>query len=500
MTSKLFFDMNIAKSMLWALVCCMVAPLWSCADTLTLNMTAILNDYPQTESGYWEGTYGNQPVETPHFVFSHHGDADNGGMAYWEGFTVCTSGSTANYGEEGSSDGWIANQWGCMAGGGVDEQGQPVSGQAYMVAYWGFHAETIDSDYHSLRVDFTDEKSHKPIGVWICNHPWPYYGIVNGDGFATAFTQEGDYFALVAHGLNEQGEPTGSTIRMELATFHDGALQQSSEWQYLDLSALGTVSALYFTMETSDADALYGANTAVYFCLDRLQVLDAAASKDSLARPSGLTVTQADETSLTLCWNKTTNAERYTLRLNGDSVGQTADTVFVFTDLRPLTEYTLSVTAVRGEAVSEPASLKASTLDLTAPATPTDLTVIATEYSLQLTWQAATDNVAVTRYTVYVNDEPVRRTTQTTFTIDGLEPDTEYSLAVEAEDASGNRSDKTATIARTLCLTALHSTLTDSTDCGYYDLKGNYIGSDMPAQKGIYILRTNQTTKKISIN
>ena len=244
------------------------------ADTLTLSLGQYLSAYPQTADGHWTEVYSdNAQVEAGLFRFSHTGTPDEGmGMAYWDGFAVCTSGDNADYGSEGSSDGWIDHQWGCMAGGGLDDNAKTKAGNPYMVAYWGYYQESLDEDYHSLRVDFTDGKQHKAVGVYICNHPWPYYGNENGDGFASAFQNEGDYFGVVVHGLNSAGEDIGITVKHELASYRNGQLQQSTDWEYVDLTALGSVSAIYFTMETTDMDALYGANTAVFFCLDRLSV------------------------------------------------------------------------------------------------------------------------------------------------------------------------------------------------------------------------------------
>ncbi len=468
-------------------------------DTLTLDLGTALADYIQTDDGYWDGTYGNSQIETEHYIFSHTGDAE-AEMAYWEGFTICTSGDTENYGAEGSSEAWITHQWGCMAGGGLGDDLQADTDRPYMVAYWGFHAEQLDPTYHSVQISFADGKQHKAVGVWICNHPWPYYGNINGDGFASAFSKEGDYFALVAHGLNDKGEPTGGKVKLILASFSNGKLQQNRDWQYMDLTSLGTVSGIYFTMETTDTDALYGANTAVYFCLDRLQVLAYEDESTSIARPSGLKTEAADETTITLSWNKTDNAQAYNVYLDGDSISQTVDTFFVFSGLEPMTEYTLSVVAKNTSKTSETASITTSTLDLTAPSAPAELTAAATEYSITVSWQAATDNVGVKRYTVYLNGEPTRRTAETAYTISGLDPETEYMIEVEAEDASGNRSDKVSITVSTLGVTALSHTAAEKQETRYYTTSGTYTGNTQPTGKGIYIMINNNKSTKIIIN
>ena len=478
-------------------ICLVMLPFTAIASgPVTLDLSAIVDTYTQTPDGYWDSTYTQGVIEEGLFRFSHTGSMDGGGgMAYWEGFTLCTSGDTTNYGAEGSSDGWIAHQWGCMAGGGVDSLGHAVQGSPYLVAYWGFFLEQSNPDYHSLRIDFTDGQTHGPVGVWICNHPWPYYGNLGGDGFASAFSQEGDYFALVAHGLNAQGEPTGSSTRLMLATYSCGALHQSPAWLYMDLSPLGAVSGLFFTMETSDVNALYGANTAVYFCLDRLTVTD---TDTTLIRPAGLSVTAAGEDSLTLCWSPVGNATGYALWLNGQSAGSTTDTMFTFLNLQPYTSYQLGVAAVHATDTSNVASVTAMTTDETAPAMPSGLQAESGLYNLSLMGQPAEDNVGIRRYTVFVDGQAYRRTTTCTCDVVGLEPHTEYLLEVEAEDQAGNKSAK-ASLRATTGPNALDTVPADDETQGYYSPDGRYLGSEKPRQSGVYIRRSKQKTNILLI-
>jgi glucose/arabinose dehydrogenase len=81
--------------------------------------------------------------------------------------------------------------------------------------------------------------------------------------------------------------------------------------------------------------------------------------------------------------------------------------------------------------------------DLIAPTVPTGLeSSNITEVSLSLNWQPSTDNVGVTGYRVFINGNewsgsPV---TGTTATLTGLQPSTNYSITVGAQDAAGNES------------------------------------------------------------
>ena len=475
-------------------------PFISSFGVQTLDLSAVLGSYPQTESGYWVDTYTSETnISQGIFRFSHTGSSDAGmGMAYWDGFILCTNSETDDYGQ-GGSDGWVKHQWGCMAGGGLNSEGEAEYGAPYLVGYWGYSLEQTDNMYHSLRVDFTDDKQHKPIGVYICNHPWPYYGNINGDGFASGFKTEGAQFSLIAHGLNQYGEPTGTTAELILAEFSGGELHQSDQWEYFDLSALGTVSGIYFTMKTTDESALYGANTAVYFCLCRLTVTDD--EQDAIERPTGLQVTETEENSLTITWNETPGAEQYMLLIDGETAGTSNTNSYVFSGLEPYTEYALTVVAVAGTRQSEPAILHAMTADKTAPQAPAGLKAEASQYSIALSWQPATDNVGVTKYTIWVDGVITRRLAATSYTLTGLNPDTEYLIEVAAQDAAGNVSEKASVKAKTT------STATDlpfaeeqQNVMEVYTTGGIRVGNSLPSMRGVYVVKQGKETKKIVVD
>ncbi|WP_240647291.1 fibronectin type III domain-containing protein [Paenibacillus nanensis] len=78
--------------------------------------------------------------------------------------------------------------------------------------------------------------------------------------------------------------------------------------------------------------------------------------------------------------------------------------------------------------------------DTQAPAAPSGLVSTgATASSVALSWNASTDNVAVTGYTVYYGSLSVN-VTGTTATISGLTANTSYTFTVKARDAAGNLS------------------------------------------------------------
>ena len=84
--------------------------------------------------------------------------------------------------------------------------------------------------------------------------------------------------------------------------------------------------------------------------------------------------------------------------------------------------------------------------DTQPPTTPTGLAVTsAGQTMIALNWTASTDNVGVTGYGVYQNGSLVASPATTGYTLIGLTCGTSYTLAVDAYDAAGNRSN-TATI------------------------------------------------------
>lgn len=88
--------------------------------------------------------------------------------------------------------------------------------------------------------------------------------------------------------------------------------------------------------------------------------------------------------------------------------------------------------------------------DTTAPSTPAALAVAGTtEGSVSLAWQASTDNVAVTGYTIWRDGVAVGTTAATSFTDAPLAAATAFSYEVTASDAAGNQSPPTAAVVAT---------------------------------------------------
>lgn len=266
-----------------------VDPAIGTSTTLTLTNALLSGGISTTGGVYWKDTYTpNTNVVSDIFTFSHSSMFDM--YSYWDGFTVSNANDIKNYGAPGSSDGWVAHQWSCMPGSGVNTSGSVApgepgqSGDPFIVAYWSSYMDpknpagnTFDETQYSNWVKIGSTGQYQVLGLKIANHPWPYYGNLAGDGFANAFNKAGDFFDLYIYGVTSDNIIT-SRIVVSLAKNELGGienLKQDNKWMTVnaaDLRSLGNVKYLLFQMSSSDSDPIYGMNTAAYFCLDKLQV------------------------------------------------------------------------------------------------------------------------------------------------------------------------------------------------------------------------------------
>jgi chitodextrinase len=88
--------------------------------------------------------------------------------------------------------------------------------------------------------------------------------------------------------------------------------------------------------------------------------------------------------------------------------------------------------------------------DTTAPTKPANLAATTrTATSIALSWQASSDNVGVTGYGVYRGGSRVATASSPTWIVSGLACNTSYTLAVDAVDAAGNRSQQAVVMVST---------------------------------------------------
>ncbi|MBN2611420.1 MAG: DUF4465 domain-containing protein [Bacteroidales bacterium] len=237
--------------------------------------------------GFWNDTYGNTTgFQIGSFKFTHNSGFDI--YSYWGGFTTGANGDSRCYNSNcpgqvcggSGSEGWIHNQWGVMAGGGLSST-IPITatkGVPYLISYWDYFSETGSTG--SLKIELNGDSLFNLSEMYICNHPWPYYGNIYGDGFARPLNQPGDYFRLYIHGIPNSGSELIDSITLEHYDVNvPNYISQSPNWQKKSFNSRlwSSLKGVYFTMKSTDelviGNTNYGPNTAVYFCLDKVKVI-----------------------------------------------------------------------------------------------------------------------------------------------------------------------------------------------------------------------------------
>lgn len=166
--------------------------------------------------------------------------------------------------------------------------------------------------------------------------------------------------------------------------------------------------------------------------------------------PGAPTFTNVTMTSATANWTAASDNREvvgYEYRLNAGSWQSTISTAANLTGLTPATTYTVQVRARDAASnLSAASSNSFTTPDSAAPTVPTNLAASASgATSVNLSWSASTDNVAVAGYHIFRNSAQVATATTTSYSNTSLSTGATYSYQVRAFDAAGNVSALSST-------------------------------------------------------
>jgi len=296
-TKKTKNSMKRKLSSLVLFIALTMTSVFATSTVITLDLSQPTNPSVfETDNGFWIETFND--VDYTFIKFNNNifslshligGEGASYGGFYWDGFTYSQSGDNTDH----SGNWYGVNEWGNMAGGGIktDAEGNVLTEAGvvltdpeipYLVAHWGYF-EVVQP------VQVFLDNVYEAVGIYVNNSPLPYYGNITGDDFSRALEQDGDYFKLIIHGLDENNEDTGKSVEHFLAVNEGGTLFQSRNWEWVDLSALGKIGGVYFTMESTDSSP-WGMNTAAYFCMDKLQVRTSETKNQSLVADAQISV------------------------------------------------------------------------------------------------------------------------------------------------------------------------------------------------------------------
>ena len=183
----------------------------------------------------------------------------------------------------------------------------------------------------------------------------------------------------------------------------------------------------------------------ITFTVGAVQVSDTQAP----TVPSTISASNITTNSFTATWAASTDnvaVTAYDVFKDGVFAQNTTNTNFSFTGLNENTTYSITVKARDAagnvSAASLPLSVKTlvgQVSDTQVPTVPSTISASnITTNSFTATWNASTDNVAVTGYDVFKDGVFAQNTTNTNFSFTALNPNTTYSITVKARDAAGN--------------------------------------------------------------
>jgi chitodextrinase len=176
--------------------------------------------------------------------------------------------------------------------------------------------------------------------------------------------------------------------------------------------------------------------------------------------PTGLATTLVAQNQVNLTWNASSDnvaVTSYTIYRDGAVRGTVNGTTTTFQDntVSPNTAYTYRVAAFdaagnnSGQSAALPVTTPPVPQDTEAPSIPANFrTTNITHLAVDLAWDASTDNVGVTGYTIYRDGNLLTSVngTTTTYKDSAVTPNTSYSYTIAASDAAGNGSGQSTAL------------------------------------------------------
>lgn len=199
------------------------------------------------------------------------------------------------------------------------------------------------------------------------------------------------------------------------------------------------------------------------------------------ATPPGLVAGSLTATSFTLSWNASSDnlgVTAYEVMKGPASLGTTGSLSMAITGLTQGTAYSMTVRArdAAGNWSGWSNALVVVTSDTQAPSIPAGLSAgsIGTA-NFTLSWNASTDNLAVTAYEVRQGGTSLGTTAALSMNVSALAPNTTFAMTVRARDAAGNWSAWSAALNVT---TSPPNSTTDTDRDGVPDVIEQQLGTN----------------------
>lgn len=219
-----------------------------------LEVMARLDDLELEEEGFYNGLDEAGSFTSGSVTFYNSYDTE---YESWDGFAYSNMTDITTPGYE--------NQYSAIVGGGAQDS------ENYAVAY-----VSDFSTFGPPTLEIGDGTETTTLaGLHVTNTTYAYLSMLDGDDYSKQFGgetgEDPDWFLLTIHGFDESGAEVG-TVEVYLADYQSDVADEDyilDDWTWVDLSSLGAVASLQFTLTSSDMGD-YGMNTPAYFALDSI--------------------------------------------------------------------------------------------------------------------------------------------------------------------------------------------------------------------------------------
>ncbi len=231
-----------------------------CATAYSQTISTFENITLTTDT-FKNGSDWSRGFTSGNATFVNHYDTSFG-FTSWDGFSVSNKRDTITAG--------YTNQYSSVTGTGYQSAN-------YAVGYYSSYSPS------PMRIKLNGAAKGKQVsGFYITNSAYSYLAMKNGipgvnKKFGGAIGNDPDWFMLKIKGY-VNGHFTIDSVNFYMADFRFADNSKDyfvKTWTWLDLSKLGNVDSIEFTMSSSDTAGGFGMNNPSYFCLDNFTTRDA---------------------------------------------------------------------------------------------------------------------------------------------------------------------------------------------------------------------------------
>lgn len=229
------------------------------------------------------------PFGSGSFAFSNSYNAE---WNSWSGFALAASADTTYTGN------FQTQQYNNVVGGGQEQEGKS---KQYVVAYcpgdnpqWGSYNPVVTV------MPGSDRKAQLE-GVYLTNTAWVKSFATQGDkNYGRPAFKEGSFFIVTITADN------GKKVEVPLIDYRNKKREVVNDWKWVDLSSLGEVKTLKFSIQSSDSYA------PSYFAMDNLHIKQDASTKPAKEQIA-LEVVATTESTAQIRWQTLPTQVSYTV-------------------------------------------------------------------------------------------------------------------------------------------------------------------------------------------